>query len=105
MVGSAVAGAALAGTPLFVQHIATGCRTPGLGDVKLAAVLGLVAGAIHPAVAIAGLLSSLLLGAVFGLLWQRRWSRGPGFPLGPALAAGMAAAIGIWPLLGGATTW
>jgi hypothetical protein len=39
----------------------------------LAVVLGFVAGAIYPAVAVIGLFVSLLLGAVFGLLWQRRW--------------------------------
>jgi Flp pilus assembly protein protease CpaA len=105
MVAPAVAGAAIAGAPLFAQHVVTGGRTPGLGDAKLAAVLGLVAGAIYPAVAVTGLLVSLLLGAVFGLLWQRRWRRGPRFPLGPALVAGMAVAVAIWRLLGGATTW
>jgi leader peptidase (prepilin peptidase)/N-methyltransferase len=106
MVGPAAAGAAIAGAPLFVQHVATGGRTPGLGDAKLAAVLGLAAGTISPAVAATGLLISLLFGAVFGLLWQRRrWSRQPGFPLGPGLAAGMAVAVAIWPPLEGATTW
>jgi ribosomal protein S18 acetylase RimI-like enzyme/Flp pilus assembly protein protease CpaA len=105
MVGTAVAGAAIAGAPLFAQHVVTGGRSPGLGDAKLAAAVGLVAGAIYPAVAIAGLLVSVLLGVVFGLLWQRRWRRGPGFPLAPALVAGMAVAVAIWAPLGGATTW
>lgn len=99
MLGAALAGAAIASAPLFLQHVATRGATPGLGDVKLAGVLGLVAGAVHPAAAIIGVLASLLLGAVLGLLWQRRWRRGRAFPLGPALAAGTAFSLAVWPLL------
>lgn len=105
MAGAALTGAAIAGAPLLTQHVATGGRTPGLGDAKLAGVLGLVAGAVHPAAAIAGLLVSLLFGTVCGLVWQRRWQRGPGFPLGPALATGMTLVLASWTLTAGATTW
>ena len=104
MLGPAVVGAAIAGGTLFVQHVATGGRTPGLGDAKLAGVLGLVAGAIDPAAATVGLLISLFIGAVFGLWWHRCWHRGPGFPLAPALVAGMALVLAVWPLLQGPTT-
>ena len=90
MVDLAVGGA-LMGGPLLVSHLATRGRPPGLGDVKLAGVLGLTLGAVSPTAAYAGLLLSLLPGAVFGLWYQRR-SGCRGFPFAPAIAAATVSA-------------
>ena len=100
----AVAGVAICSTPLLLSHVMTRGRTPGLGDVKLAGVLGLTAGAVHPAAAYATLLASLLLGIGFGLLW-RASGRGRAFPFAPALAMGLVIVLALWPLMQGPTTW
>ena len=71
--------------PLLVSHLVTRGRTPGLGDVKLAGVLGLTLGAVSMRSAYVALLTSLLIGAVFGLWYQRRSGR-TGFPFAPAIA-------------------
>ena len=78
-------GAALMAGPLLASHLATRGRTPGLGDVKLAGVLGLTLGAVSMRSAYAALLASLLIGAVFGIWYQRRSGRS-GFPFAPAIA-------------------
>lgn len=78
-------GAGLMAGPLLVSHLVTRGRTPGLGDVKLAGVLGLTLGAVSVTAAYVGLLASLLTGAIFGLWYQRR-TRGRGFPFAPAIA-------------------
>ncbi len=78
-------GAGLMAGPLLVSHLVTRGSTPGLGDVKLAGVLGLTLGAVSVTAAYVGLLASLLTGAVFGLWYQRR-TRGRGFPFAPAIA-------------------
>ena len=78
-------GAALMAGPLLVSHLVTCGRTPGLGDVKLAGVLGLTLGAVSMTNAYVALLTSLLIGAVFGLWYQRRSGR-TGFPFAPAIA-------------------
>lgn len=80
-----VLGAVIMAGPLLVSHLAMRGRTPGLGDVKLAGVLGLTLGAVSVTAAYVGLLASLLTGAVFGLWYQRR-TRGRGFPFAPAIA-------------------
>jgi leader peptidase (prepilin peptidase)/N-methyltransferase len=104
MVVPAVAGAAILAAPLLVTHILTRDHTPGLGDVKLAAVLGVTAGAVDPAAALVTLLAALLLGSVFGLVW-RATGRGRAFPFAPSLAVAAMGVLFAWPLLGGSTTW
>ena len=97
-----IAGGTIFAVPLFVSHILSRGRS-GLGDVKLAAVFGLVAGAVQPNAAFGALLASMLLGSMFGLFWRRR-HRG-GFPLAPALAVGTTLVLALWVVLEGPTTW
>lgn len=62
----------------------------GLGDVKLAGVLGLYLGYLGWAPLIAGALGAFLLGGLFGIgvLIVRRGRRGAGIPFGPWMFAG-----------------
>jgi leader peptidase (prepilin peptidase) / N-methyltransferase len=62
----------------------------GLGDVKLAGVLGLYLGAFGWAQLAVGIGAGFLLGGVFGavLLLSRRVRRGTGIPFGPWMLAG-----------------
>jgi GNAT superfamily N-acetyltransferase len=93
IVAPATLGAAIFGAPLFANHALSQGRS-GLGDAKLAAVLGLAVGA---------LLVSMLLGSAFGAMWLRR-HRG-GVPLAPALAVGTTLVLVLWAVLEGPTTW
>lgn len=73
--------------PLLASNVATRGRTPGLGDVKLAAVAGAGVAVVASLDAVLPtLLIALAVGAVFGAIYVRR-SRWPGFPLGPPIAA------------------
>ena len=86
-IGQALAGAGIMAGPLLASNLATGGRSPGLGDVKLVALAGAALGMIEPdAAPLAALMVMLLGGAAFGALYQRRTGR-RGFPLGPAIAA------------------
>lgn len=62
----------------------------GLGDVKLAAVLGLFLGHLGVAQAVVGISAAFLLGGVFGLvlILVRRADRASGIPFGPWMLAG-----------------
>jgi len=100
------AGAAIMGGPLLAAHLVSKSRTPGLGDVKLATVLGAPLGAISPAAAYWALLMALTIGAGFGLIYQRATKR-RAFPLGPAIslasvltafAFGLTDSNGVWTL-------
>ena len=101
-----VAGAAIMGGPLLAAHLVSKSRTPGLGDVKLATVLGSPLGAVSPAAAYWALLMALTIGAGFGLIYQRATKRRT-FPLGPAIslasaltafAFGLTGSNGVWAL-------
>lgn len=81
-----VAGVALMAGPLLGAHLLTRPHMPGLGDVKLAGVLGITLGAVSPTAAYAALLGSLVLGATFGIAYRRRTGVRV-FPLAPAIAA------------------
>ena len=91
--GLAVAGAVgyflLLGIPAFVMP-----RGMGLGDVKLALLLGLFLGWLHPLLIGFSLMISCGLGVVIGLviLVVRRGRNQP-FPFGPWLALGCILAI------------
>lgn len=96
----ALLGMIVMATPLLVSHLVTRSRTPGLGDVKLAGVLGLAVGAVHPVLAYFALTSALVLGAVLGGL--HRWLTGQRtFPFAPAVSIGvvgvllLAGAVGV----------
>ena len=87
-----LASGAAAGAFFGVAHLASP-RGMGMGDVKLAGLLGLLLGtAVAPALAIA-----LLAGVVIGLLIVSRRSvgerRGAGVPFGPFIALGGLTAI------------
>jgi leader peptidase (prepilin peptidase)/N-methyltransferase len=62
----------------------------GLGDVKLAGVLGLFLGQLGVAAAVVGIASGFLLGGVFGVLLivLRRAGRRSAIPFGPWMLAG-----------------
>ncbi len=101
-----VAGAAIMGGPLLAAHLVSKSRTPGLGDVKLATVLGAPLGAVSPAAAYWALLIAMTIGAAFGFIYQRATKR-LAFPLGPAIslasvltafAFGLAGSNGVWAL-------
>ena len=101
-----VAGAAIMGGPLLAAHLVSKSRTPGLGDVKLATVLGSPLGAVSPAAAYWALLTALTIGAGFGFIYQRTTKR-RAFPLGPAIslasvltafAFGLTGSNGVWAL-------
>ncbi len=91
--GRALTGAALMAVPLLASNLGTRGRTPGLGDVKLAALVGAALGLLNPTTApLAALMISLMGGAIFGTIYQRR-TRQRGFPLGPAIAAATLAVL------------
>jgi leader peptidase (prepilin peptidase)/N-methyltransferase len=99
----AVVGASIWSLPLFGSHVVMH-GFPGLGDVKLAGVLGLAAGAVHPYAAFVAAVGSLVLGAAWGLGW-RATGRGRTFPFAPPIAAAAVVVLTVWPLIGAPTTW
>lgn len=83
-------GAAAGGATLFVVYFLLALISPagmGMGDVKLAAVLGLFGGWAGSAAWLGTLLGGFLLGGVAGVavLVLRRGSRGSTFPFGPGM--------------------
>ncbi|MEL6893913.1 MAG: prepilin peptidase [Actinomycetota bacterium] len=93
--GTAAGGALLMAGPLLASNLATGGRTPGLGDVKLAAVVGAGVAVVASLDAVLPTLTiALAVGAVFGAIYVRR-SRRPGFPLGPPIAAATALTLAV----------
>jgi len=90
----ALAGAATLGAVYLVLALVPGARL-GFGDVKLAAVLGLLLGWVGwGAVLLGALFPHLINGpVVVGLLLTGRADRRTDLPLGPALLGGALAAI------------
>jgi leader peptidase (prepilin peptidase)/N-methyltransferase len=90
----AAAGGAGAFTVLFVIHVISP-RGMGFGDVRLAAVIGMMLGWIElPAVAVGLFLAFLLASVVgIGLMVAGRRGRKDRVPFGPFLAAGAVLAI------------
>lgn len=74
-------------------------NTIGLGDVKLAGVLGLYLGWLGLDAAVLGVLAIHLLGALYAgvLLATRRADRKAGIPFGPFMLAGTLVAILVHP--------
>ncbi len=93
LVRAALAGAAMGGAYLLLALLPGGQL--GLGDVKLAAVLGLVLGWFGWPYVLAGAAVPHLLNgpAVLVLLATGRVRRGSALPLGPALLAGALLAV------------
>ena len=96
--------AALVGAGLWLLVIgglwlASGGRGMGLGDVKLAPVLGAVLGWLSVGVAVIGLFTAFVLGAIVGLalMLAGRAGRRSRIPFGPYLVAGYLLAIFVGP--------
>lgn len=83
---------------LFIAHLISP-RGMGMGDVKLALVLGLILGWISPALVLLGLLVSCLIGSVVGAIVLAVRRRNSGFPFGPSLAGGTMLAVVAHPQL------
>lgn len=97
-----LAGAAAGAAALFVVYFVLALVSPagmGMGDVKLAAVLGLFGGWAGAAAWMGTLLGGFLLGGLagVGVLLLRRGSRGSTFPFGPGM---LLAAFASFVLLG-----
>ena len=92
--GGALLGALAAGGGLLVVNLISP-RGMGMGDVKLAVVLGLFLGWLDLAHVVLGLFLGFLLGAVGGiiLIALRLRSRSDHVPFAPFLAAGAALAV------------
>ena len=89
----ALAGAAIGGAGLFALYLILALVRPGgmgMGDVKLAAVLGLYLGFLGWGNLLVGAFAAFLFGAVFGLLLMalRRAGRKSAIPFGPWMILG-----------------
>jgi leader peptidase (prepilin peptidase)/N-methyltransferase len=94
-------GALIGGGSLFLLYLVLALISPaglGMGDVKLAGVLGLYAGYVSPVVWMATALGGFVLGALLGifLLVFTRSSRKTAFPFGPSMLAAAVAAVAGW---------
>ena len=109
--GSAAWTSALVGALAWVVVLggiwaATGGRGMGLGDVKLAPVLGAVLGWLGIGVALFGLLTAFAIGAVVGLValasrhrqWSSRIAFGPFLLIGALVAVFVGAPVVAWYL-------
>lgn len=90
---SAVAGAGLGAVALFGVYLVAALVKPGgmgLGDVKLAGVIGLFLGFLGLPQLLVGAFAAFVLGGLFslGLLIARRAGWGSGIPFGPWMLAG-----------------
>lgn len=95
--GAALAGALAAGGTLLALYLLTNRRGIGLGDVKLAAALGLGFGPTASTVALG---VAFVAGGAYAtwLLVTRRARRGDAVRFGPFLAAGALAVVALTPL-------
>lgn len=85
----ALLGMVVAAAPWMLGY---GLRQVGAGDVKFAAILGLIVGL--PVAATATLMTAVIAG-VISLQLRRMGGRGLRWPLAPALVAGFAGAYGL----------
>ncbi len=93
----AVLGAAIGGVGYFVFLFLPALVYPrgmGMGDVKLAALMGLHLGLIHPVLVLYSVILACLLGLAAGLvLFFARGRESRAFPFGPWLALGCVLAV------------
>ena len=82
----------MAGAPLLVLNLATRGRSPGMGDVKLAAFGGAVVGMFSIQAAMFAVLVGLFAGGVFGVVYESVTKRRE-FPLGVPLSAVFAVVL------------
>ncbi len=97
--------AAVGATLLGGFYLAMALARPhdiGLGDAKLALLIGLLLGSLDVLTAVAGLLATALIGAIAGLvlLTTRRIHLRQGFAHGPALVSGALIVFALASLLG-----
>ncbi len=90
---SRLVGAGLGAVALFGVYLVAALVKPGgmgLGDVKLAGVIGLFLGFLGLPQLLVGAFAAFVLGGLFsiGLLVARRAGRGSGIPFGPWMLAG-----------------
>jgi leader peptidase (prepilin peptidase)/N-methyltransferase len=78
------------GLLLLALHVLGGM---GLGDVKLAPVLGLLAGALGPLAAVAAPLTAFLAGGLAAVVVLLRRGAGAAMPFGPAMLLGAWGAV------------
>ena len=98
--GGALVGALVGMAGLFGFYLVLALLNPagmGLGDVKLAGVLGLYLGYLGVAVLLIGAFLGFLLGALGGLtlIAARRATRRSSIPFGPFMLAGACVAV-VW---------
>jgi len=93
-------GASLAMGAIFLVIALIRPDGMGLGDVRLAVLIGLVTGWVGWSTAVLAFLSAFLLGALAGLgvLLARRGDRRTAIPFGPWMLAGAWLGIGLGPL-------
>ncbi len=89
-VGVAVPIAVGTGLVLLLLHVGGGM---GLGDVKLAPVLGLVAAAVSPGAGVAAPVLAFLVGGVVAAVLLVRRGPGAAMPFGPSMLLGGWAAV------------
>jgi leader peptidase (prepilin peptidase)/N-methyltransferase len=97
-IGAAIGSLAYGGALLLIALVSRGGM--GLGDVKLAGLIGLVLGAVDlPSVGVAAA-AGILLGGVAGMVALARGAdRRSALPFGPMLAAGALVAVFFGPPL------
>ncbi|MFN2461192.1 MAG: prepilin peptidase [Candidatus Velthaea sp.] len=88
----ALSGAAATGTAFILLYVVTRRRGIGLGDVKLAAALGMCFGVANGAVVVG---AAFVIGASYGIVIVLREGISPdrSVPFAPFLAAGCAVAV------------
>ena len=91
-VGAAVTSGVIYGAVLLFLHVVGGL---GLGDVKLAPVLGVLAGAAGPTVAVASPLLAFAAGGVLAVGALLRFGPRTHIPFGPPMLLGAWIAIGV----------
>lgn len=93
----AVASAAVGGAGAFAVLLLPALVSPrgmGFGDVKLAGLIGLYLGLLHPVLVLFALVIACLIGVIAGgALFLARGRESRPFPFGPCLAAGGVVAI------------
>lgn len=86
-----VCGIAFAGVLLITllgYAVVAGKDGMGMGDVKLAVILGMWLGWIHPVLPLMALIASSVIGLVIGVGFLLKRGRSDYFPFGPSLAIG-----------------